>query len=302
MLTYMGHIFLPADSFVTNYSSPVFARLIASLSEIVLKYMPFVLTLITGILMMVLERRILLFQNNSYWTFFFYLTLMNAGPTFLHITPAHVANLFLVGLFAIMQDLHKKNNIPALFFNISLILSLAAFIAPVAILFLPVFWIRGLTNRTFSFKAIIASILGFVTPHIWFGGILFISTGKVPAFWETLETIFNINPYPDFPNGYLVFLVYICLLFSMGILQYFRNMMTKNSHYIIFFQNMLWALIPSVIFLATRLTSFSNAFALMTIPFAFLLSNLFQEMNSKMAAVMLLIYTLLTLSSFIVFV
>jgi len=235
-----------------------------------------------------------LFGKQTWLPGLMFLVLASSDPALLGFHPVIPANLFLIlALVRLMDALDKKD--PTLeVFNMGILISLAALFYFPAFVFLG--WLLVVLGRYLmvSFRSIVASILGFLTPFLLLGTWWFLTdrliykAGEVAAYFKP----FLIFSTPLFPYT-KVFIVLIGLLTILAFIWlkavYLPDKPVRiRKRFGMVFYFFYFSLAASL-FVQDH---FDVHQALFTIPLSLFVSALFLEMRKKWLAELLL-YVLL---------
>lgn len=132
--------------------------------------------------------------------------------------PALLANFFL--LFALNRAFvyEKKRNCLKRYYEAGWYLGMGALFYTPTIYFLSLVWITLFVLRSFNWREWISSVIGFITPIVFYASILFLTDnfsvfiGDMDKFLDFSYQSASFTPYARFALGFLIFVLFISLL------------------------------------------------------------------------------------------
>ena len=146
------------------------------------------LVLIHGFLINVIIAKYRLARNVSLYPGLFYVLLVSAFPDFLRLTPALMANTFLLFVLYELFDCYKKYEATGELFNIGLWLGVAILFYFSGLVFLIMVLIGVNILRSFKWRELLIFIAGLLVPF-WLAGTWYFFLGQLDIFWD--QAIFN---------------------------------------------------------------------------------------------------------------
>lgn len=222
----------------------------------------------------------ILVEKRSYLPVIFFFFLSSAFVSLQRLTPAIVANLFiLLALFRLFHA-YKKNKAFSNIFDASLLISTGSLFYSGLIYLIIVVWVGVAILRPFNLREWIISLVGFLVPYA-FTFFFYFYTDNLDVLLTMLESQFQY--FSQFKNltipnyAYLGLVLFISLGAMLGFISRFsaRKITIRN-----YFLVILWLLLFSV---AGGASSFVASFEMVTvvaIPLSLILSMQFSEIKS----------------------
>jgi len=150
-------------------------------------------------------------QKPSYLPAMSYLLISSLLVEFTLLTPAVLANTFLLFALSKVLSSYKKEKALAIIFDAALLISIASlFFFPYIVFFL--FIIASLVVlRPFNLREYIFAVLGLLVPY-YFIGVYFFWYGKLPGFWHTIQISQLSFPVAEMEHGSRVIIIAVTML------------------------------------------------------------------------------------------
>ena len=225
-----------------------------------------------------------LIKGNTHLVGLFFVVLNAAASLFLSFNPIVVVNFFVLGVLFFFFKLYTLTNAKSFLFNAGLLIGLGSLIfSPLLVLF-PLLWIALSYLRTPNIKDYFISLFGALLPFIYFVSYLYLTDQlfKVSYVdWIFNDTVFETTSFSQTHFYYLGVLM-VLLVFAVAslFLNLFREVVKTRKLYIIIF-------LLTIFLLSTILFNTSNILALyvlLSIPFAVLLANFFNQIKREWLA------------------
>lgn len=133
-----------------------------------------------------------------------------------------VALFVMLVFFALFKTYQLAS--PMLTFSIYLQISIASLVFPKMLFFIPIYWILHIYLRAFSFRCLIASILGTILPY-WFYLCIAFSLNQMPMFFEHCTSLISLQwfDYSHLTIKNVLPFAFFMLLFFVGMIDFYRN-------------------------------------------------------------------------------
>lgn len=116
-----------------------------------------------------------MFQHSNFLTAMSYILFASLLPQWHTVTPALVANIFIIWIYSLILKLYNNKNPRALLYNIGLITGLAIVsYHPLVLMFFIVLF-AVMVIRAFNLTEIFVLLMGFLTPVYFLGAYLFLT-------------------------------------------------------------------------------------------------------------------------------
>lgn len=152
------------------------------------------------------------------------LALLCGLAVMLHnLQPGNVLMLFSVLSFFTLFLTYQLPS-PMLTFTTFLMISASSLIFPKMLLIIPVYWILLGCLRAFSFRCLIASLLGTILPY-WFYICIAFAAGNTQVFFSHIQSLITFQWY-DYSQLTIMQILpfsFFTLLFAIGTLDFFQH-------------------------------------------------------------------------------
>jgi len=226
----------------------------------------------------------------------FFILVACASPAFLHLSPLHFANFFLILCIGQLLSTYRSSMVSGRIYDTGLLLGLAS-------MFYPCYWVliffvfAGLNIlRRFDIRERLMVLAGFVTVYILVGTVYFM-TDQFDNFY-TLQIVRSIH-FLDFRTISddfafvrlsLLGLLLLLVIFSQGQFMQKRNIQAQKSINLLY-----WGLLIGGLALVVQGNVQEDAALIIAIPLGMLLSLQFNLMRANIAELLHLILLVIVL-------
>ncbi len=163
-----------------------------------------------------------MFQHANFLTGMAYVMFASLLPQWHTVSPAIVANIFIIWIYSLVLKLYNNKNPRSLLYNIGLITGLAIVCYHPLILVLVIVFFAVIVIRPFNLTEIFVLLMGFLTPVYFLGAYLFMTDQfddlirYLPSWsfrWPVLERDYKL----------LITLILFIISFLAGIIVWERN-------------------------------------------------------------------------------
>jgi hypothetical protein len=163
-----------------------------------------------------------MFQHSNFLTAMAYVMLASLLPQWHTVSPALVANIFIIWIYSLILKLYNNKNPRSLLYNIGLITGLAIVCYHPLILMLVIVLFAVIVIRPFHLTEIFVLLMGFLTPFYFLGAYLYMTDQwddlirYLPSWhfkWPILQKDFRL----------LLTLILFIISFLAGIIVWERN-------------------------------------------------------------------------------
>lgn len=143
----------------------------------------------------------------------FIILFFSCHPAFIVMSPAFLAVLFILYVIFIMFAIYNTGEKSVAAFRVAFMLSLGSMFAPILLIYIPLSWVALAIMRSFNFKSIFASLIGFFI--IYFPAFSFyLFTDSLATFYKPFLSVLQVDDFPflEFNNilwGVLAFFVIV---------------------------------------------------------------------------------------------
>ena len=219
-------------------------------------------------------------------------TTLFIASTFLHpLQPASIiAPLIIVAYFAIFSTYQLYNAVlPTYLFY--LLISLCSLVIPKIMFLVPVFWICQVHLRSFSFKALCASIVGLSTPY-WF--LFFYSLVQMDGLQLFLLPFRHLShlQFPDYSSISLpqwLVLAFTFIVFLFGLFNFSGTSYLDKTRIRITYDIIIIIAAAAFLFIALQPQCFNPIFTICIINTAILAGRYFAQNDSRASSIIFII-------------
>lgn len=269
-------------------------------SETITLVSTLVITLTLAFLSFIINDKLIILNQRSYFPFFITATILLAGPYMQQVHPSHFGLLFFfLSIFIIMSAGESQN--PAYnVINASFVLSAGSFIQFQVLFFLPLIWIAISLQRLLSPRLFLASLTGLLIPYLVVYGFVWVF-GNLHSLTDPVVAVFDLNfwRWSTVPQGFWIFFAGVSLLVLIGFVSFLRYRTSLNSGSKKSMELFLVFITMNLIYLAVGLLPIESALIFGSLPVGIFISGLWIRLRKRGQRWLFWFYLLLLASSFI---
>ena len=186
-------LFVSAISFVPPVSSNYLSALTYNFLDLLIGNRNYLYHILASLLVFLqalyfnyIINRHRILSKNSYLPAMAYVLLSSLLTEFTLLTPALLANTFLLFSVAKILSIYKKERAAASIFDAGLLISIASLFFFPYLAFFVFILMSMILLRPFNLREYAMAILGVIIPY-YFIGVYFFWHHELPAFWKTLQ-------------------------------------------------------------------------------------------------------------------
>jgi len=256
-------------------------------------YFALVLLIIESYVLIRLNFKYIFIETKTYLPAVFFVVLSSVLVVYQQLHPLLIANLFILLAINKAFVFEKDRNQFKRYFESGIFLGLGTLFYPNAYLFILIIWMTLLVLRNFNWREWFSTILGLVTPAVFYFVILYLSGN-----WNSLFLKFTSNLFAQ--AGNISFSVFSLVAFSLltlisliaalaGLRIVGLKKISQRKYYTLFF----WMLIFTILLFILPLSVGYELVVVVAIPLSIILSILFVEIRSKWLSEVLFTFILL---------
>ena len=238
-------------------------------------------------------------QKPSYLPAMSYLLISSLLIEFTLLTPALLANTFLLFALSKILSSYKKEKALALIFDSGLLISIASlFFFPYIAFFL--FIIASLiVLRPFNLREYIFASLGLLVPY-YFIGVYFFWFGKLPEFWRTIQISQLSFPVAEMEHSSRVIIIgatlIVVILWSLYFIQsnIFKMVVQVRSYMMLF----ILLFLSGAVSMLVQFNGEFYHFIWMAVPVGLAFAIFFTEVRRRLFSELLHLFLILTVLFF----
>ncbi len=226
----------------------------------------------------------------------FYLLIASALPEFLHLSPLHLANTFLLIALSELLKVYKKADCADNIFNIGFWVAISSLFYPSYLVFI-IFGLMGLnTLRAYNLKEWLMLLTGSIIPYL-LAGVIFFWNDHLNVFIQTQFVnnfaFLNFKAYND-PTVYFK-IVFVDLFLLVAVFSYSFYVFKKAMQVQKKIGVLYWALLFGGITLLFQGNVQLDHLLVLAIPLGFMISLNFQAIANRWAEALHLIILMIIL-------
>lgn len=283
------------DGFLWNYIAPLFAN------EYVSVISAFLFSVLISFYMLHLNDKYTLIRVRTALPYAFSMFLLACFPSFLGISSLYFALFFVLLSIDILYSAYRKDRVADSAFRLSFLLALGSLFTFDLLIYVPLFWIGFAIMRSFSYKAILASLLGVFLIY-WITAFCFVyfTEGNNPLVgWLDRWMNWKLVSFSDLLIGYwLIFAVNAAFIIFIIVYNYVYSYKDKvQIRAYISFVNFVF--VYSLIIAGFLLLKPSIAVSVLLVSSSFIYSHYFALITQKGNIYFLIVVILAFLMSYL---
>lgn len=250
-------------------------------SPIVPTIFALLLLIVESFLLIRLNFNFIFIENKTYLPSVIFLLIGSIISSYQALHPLLIGNLFLLLAINRAFIIDKKRNALKRYFESGFFLGLGAIFYPNLYVFIFIIWLTLIVLRTFNWREWLVSIIGLVTPFLFYLSIIFLTGGYDDVFVKLTSILLGsvkvipLSLYSFFLFSFLGLITFIAIIRGVAIVRIKK--INSRKYFSLFFWFMLYT---CVLFFVHPALGYELIVPL-AIPISIIYSTFFTEFRSK---------------------
>lgn len=230
----------------------------------------------------VLENRV--GEDQNLFAGLFFILVSSVSPILLHLSPAMLANTFLILAISQLMDINKKYSAAEPIFNTGFLVGIAALIFPIYIIFAVLALAAVSIMRGNQIRELLALTTGLLLPYLLTYAILFLTDQpfQFKIFFEGISLSKTIASHENYFESIATLVFYtLAIIVIIGYIN--RLMGRKNIQIQKKLSIIFWALLTGGLGLLFSSSLHTDLWMIITVPTGILLGSVFSTLPGRWA-------------------
>lgn len=257
------------------YQMPLYSLIAKALNSsiIISNITTFILILLQAFFLNVISSKYGLISKRSYLPALIFILLTGSINEIKYFQPIIMSNFFILIALTQIFDTYKIERIFSNFFNSGFFISVGSLFYFNSLFFILIIWIGLLIIRDFSFRELLITLIGIITPYLFIFALYFIFDNVENLLFNIIKniisekTLIKYNIYDIIFSTYIVFIASISIFYLLSV---FNTQKISIRHYYLTF--IFFIILIIGIFILSPSASAELIYT-MAIPVSIILSN-----------------------------